>query len=113
MMEEGDILERIKEIEGVKGVFSVDSDGALLNSVSIPDAEEMASLVAFIITSGINIGFSLGIGAPFFSIVEMNNAKLIVITGDEVYIGVIIEPGTSMVKTVKIIQSLITPQEGR
>lgn len=93
----------VSEIEHVIGALAVADDGVVLEEVNVENSESIGAIAVFMGTIGIYIGETLHLGDMENGLVEFQGQKLIIVSRDIYYIGLLIDPKGS----VKYIKNMV------
>jgi len=85
MIEKQTSISELIEIKGVTGVYEVDADGFLLDSldIGIEDKEAVAAVSAITTITSEKIGKVLGLGKLAWILLEFNSGKMIIARQEE------------------------------
>ncbi|HJH28433.1 MAG TPA: hypothetical protein C5S51_01865 [Methanosarcinaceae archaeon] len=89
-----DLINKIKEIEGIAGVAIVSSDGTIVESSDISESD--ASLIVFAGSTAEEVSGMFVLGLPHITIIQGSDYRLVISKKDDGYIGVLVKPDANI-----------------
>ena len=89
-----DLINKIKEIEGIAGVAIVSSDGNIVESSDISESD--ASLIVFAGSTAEEVSGMFVLGLPHITIIQGSDYRLVISKKDDGYIGVLVKPDANI-----------------